>query len=132
MRLIEGRNRLIFAVVALSFVWNISLLVGVILNLDFSHTRAAGGQFTDFPTVVRTVYVLQLVFVAYQFWLFKALFYAESIKIKWLPKLFVAIGVLGILFNALSRSSDERWNVIPAAVITWGFWYCGVKGKLLR
>lgn len=120
---------MIFTVVALSFVWNISLLVGVILNLEFSHTRAAGGQFTDFPEAIRALYVLQLAFVTYQFWVFKVLFYAESIKIKWLPKLFVAIGVLGILLNALSRSSNERWNVIPAAVITWAFWYYGIKRK---
>lgn len=51
---------MIFTVVALSFVWNISLLVGVILNLEFSHTRAAGGQFTDFPEAIRALYVLQL------------------------------------------------------------------------
>jgi hypothetical protein len=39
----------------------------------------------------------------------------------------VILGVIGILANAASRSSNERWNVIPAAVITWAFWYYGVN-----
>jgi hypothetical protein len=46
---------------------------------------------------------------------------------KWLPNLFVIVGIIGILLNAASRSSNERWNIIPAAVITWAFWYYGVK-----
>jgi len=40
---------MVFGAVLLSFGWNIFLLVGVILNNGFVHTRAAGGQFTDFP-----------------------------------------------------------------------------------
>jgi hypothetical protein len=31
------------------------------------------------------------------------------------------------LANAASRSANERWNVIPAAIITWSFWYYGIK-----
>jgi hypothetical protein len=37
------------------------------------------------------------------------------------------MGILGILANAASRSANERWNVIPAAIITWSFWYYGIK-----
>ncbi|MFM7500890.1 MAG: hypothetical protein ACKO3D_02300 [Actinomycetota bacterium] len=44
-----------------------------------------------------------------------------------MPKFFVIIGILGILANAASRSSNERWNVIAATIITWAFWYFGVK-----
>jgi len=127
MKLIQSRDILIFTAVTLSFTWNFLLLIGVVLNHEFSHTRAAGGQFTDFPTAIRTLYLLQSVLVAYQFWIFKALFYENSIRFEWLPKIFVTIGILGILLNAASRSSNERWNVIPAAIITWAFWYYGVK-----
>ena len=118
---------MVFGAVLLSFAWNIFLLVGVILNISFVHTRAAGGQFTDFPTAIRVVYLLQLALVIYQAWIFTRIFNAEPISMKWLPKLFVIIGVIGILLNAASRSSNERWNVISAAVITWAFWYYGVR-----
>ena len=122
-----SRNPLIFVVVLSSFAWNVFLLIGVVLNLDFVHTRAAGGQFTDFPAAIRVVYVMQLALVAYQVLIFKRIFYTEPIKLKWLPKLFFIVGIIGILLNAASRSSNERWNVIPAGIITWAFWYYGVK-----
>jgi hypothetical protein len=51
----------------------------------------------------------------------------RKIRFEWLPRVFVVIGVLGVLVNAVSRSADERWNVIPGAIITWAFWYYGVK-----
>ncbi len=124
-KLIE--NPLVFSVVLLSFAWNVILLIGVVLNLDFVHTRAAGGQFVDFPTGIRVVYVLQLVLVAYQIWIFKLIFNADPVRPNWIPKLFITLGILGILLNAASRSTNERWNVIPAAIITWAFWYYGVK-----
>ena len=127
MRLNLGRNHLVFIAVLLSFAWNIFLLVGVILNIEFVHSRAAGGQFTDFPTSIRVVYILQLALVVYQVWIFKLIFNREPIRLKWLPKLFFIVGIIGILLNALSRSSNERWNVIPATIITWAFWYYGVK-----
>ena len=120
-------NPLVFAIVLLSFAWNAFLLIGVVLNLGFVHTRAAGGQFTDFPTAIRVAYVLQLALVAYQVWIFKQIFLSASVKPKWIPKFFFTLGILGISANAASRSSNERWNVIPAAIITWSFWYYGVK-----
>ena len=118
---------MVFGAVLLSFAWNIFLIVGVILNNGFVHTRAAGGQFTDFPASIRVVYVLQLVLVVYQVWIFKLIFHTEPIRLKWLPRFFVIVGIIGILVNAVSRSSNERWNVIPAGIITWAFWYYGVK-----
>ena len=120
-------NPLTFAIVHLSFAWNAFLLIGVVLNLGFVHTRAAGGQFTDFPTGIRIIYVLQLALVAYQVWIFKLIFHSDPVKPNWIPKLFFTMGILGILANAASRSSNERWNVIPAAIITWSFWYYGTK-----
>jgi len=122
-----SKNLVVFGVVLLSFAWNLFLLIGVIFNLEFVQTRAAGGQFTDFPAGVRVIYLIQSALVIYQFWIFKQIFHAEPISMKWLPKLFVIVGIIGILLNAASRSSNERWNIIPAAVITWAFWYYGVK-----
>jgi hypothetical protein len=53
--------------------------------------------------------------------------HSDPVKPKWIPKLFFTLGILGIMANAASRSSNERWNVIPAANITWAFWYLGVQ-----
>ncbi len=122
-----SRNPIVFVIVLLSFAWNAFLLIGVVLNLGFVHTRAAGGQFIEFPTEIRVVYFLQLALVIYQVWIFKLIFHSDSVKPNWIPKLFFTLGILGILANAASRSSNERWNVIPAAIITWSFWYYGVK-----
>ena len=122
-----SRNPIVFVIVLLSFAWNAFLLIGVVLNLGFVHTRAAGGQFIEFPTEIRVVYFLQLALVIYQVWIFKLIFHSDSVKPNWIPKLFFTLGILGILANAASRSANERWNVIPAAIITWSFWYYGVK-----
>ena len=121
------KNRIIYLAVLLAFCWNLFLLVGVVLNLDFAQTRAAGGQFNEFPMALRVVYLFQTIVVGYQVWIFKKIFHSESIKLKWLPKVFFFVGIIGIFLNAASRSSNERWNVIPAAVITWAFWHFGVK-----
>jgi hypothetical protein len=122
-----SRSPIVFVIVLLSFAWNAFLLIGVVLNLGFVHTRAAGGQFIEFPTEIRVVYFLQLALVIYQVWIFKLIFHSDSVKPNWIPKLFFTLGILGILANAASRSSNERWNVIPAAIITWSFWYYGIK-----
>ena len=122
-----SRNPIVFVIVLLSFAWNAFLLIGVVLNLGFVHTRAAGGQFIEFPTEIRVVYFLQLALVIYQVWIFKLIFHSDSVKPNWIPKLFFTMGILGILANAASRSANERWNVIPAAIITWSFWYYGIK-----
>jgi hypothetical protein len=127
MKQISSKDPVAFAIVLLSFAWNVFLLIGVVLNLGFVHTRAAGGQFTEFPTEIRVVYFLQLVLVIYQVWIFKQISHSHPVKPYWIPKLFFILGILGILLNAASRSSNERWNVIPAAIITWSFWYYGVK-----
>jgi hypothetical protein len=120
-------GRLIYLLVLLSFSWNAFLLIGVVLNLSFVLNRAAGGQFTDFPTGIRFIYVLQLALVAYQVWIFKLIFHSDPVKPNWMPKLFFTLGILGILANTASRSSNERWNVIPAAIIAWSFWYYGIR-----
>jgi hypothetical protein len=122
-----SRSPIVFVIVLLSFAWNAFLLIGVVLNLGFVHTRAAGGQFIEFPTEIRVVYFLQLALVIYQVWIFKLIFHSDSVKPNWIPKLFFTLGIFGILANAASRSSNERWNVIPAAIITWSFWYYGIK-----
>ena len=61
-----SKNSFVFAVVLSSFAWNTFLLIGVVLNLDFVLTRAAGGQFTDFPSGIRVAYLLKHALVIFQ------------------------------------------------------------------
>ena len=123
------RDSLIYAAVLLSFAWNLLLLIGVVLNLEFVRTRAAGGQFTDFPTAVRIAYLFQTALVVYQVRILMMVLRKRKIAFEWLPRVFVVIGILGVMVNAISRSTDERWNVIPGSIITWAFWYYGIKSK---
>ena len=40
----------------LALVYNLMILFSVVLNLSWVETRAAGGQYTDFPISIRILY----------------------------------------------------------------------------
>ena len=105
-----------------SFAWNLYLVGGVMLGTSFALDRAAGGQFEVFPSYIRIIYILNFALIVYQAMIFGRYEYGLAIKPKWVVKAFVILGVLGILANAASRSVDERWNVIPAIIITFAFY----------
>ena len=116
------KNKIFAAVVLASFAWNLSLVGGVILGASYALDRAAGGQFEVFPPYIRIVYVLIFMLIVFQLEIFRRSLYGRSTKPEWIIKAFVVIGVLGILANAASPSSNERWNVIPAFFITIAFY----------
>jgi len=116
------KNKIFAAAVFASFAWNLSLVGGVILGASYALDRAAGGQFEVFPPYIRIVYVLIFMLIVFQLEIFRRSLYGRSTKPEWIIKAFVVIGVLGILANAASPSSDERWNVIPAFFITIAFY----------
>jgi hypothetical protein len=92
------------------------------LGASYALDRAAGGQFEVFPNYLRILYILNFALVAYQGVIFTRFSYGLAVKPKWIVKAFVILGALGILANAASRSADERWNVIPALIITFAFY----------
>jgi len=116
------RHKTFVAAVYASFAWNLYLVGGVILGASFALDRAAGGQFEVFPTYIRVIYILNFALIVYQVMIFGRYEYGLAIKPKWIVKAFVILGVLGILANAASRSVYERWNVIPALIITFAFY----------
>jgi len=116
------KHKTFVAAVYASFAWNLYLVGGVILGASFALDRAAGGQFEVFPTYIRMIYILNFALIVYQVMIFGRYEYGLAIKPKWIVKAFVILGVLGILANAASRSVDERWNVIPAIIITFAFY----------
>ena len=116
------KNKTFVTAVYASFTWNLYLVGGVMLGASFALDRAAGGQFEVFPTYIRIIYILNFALIFYQVMLFGRYEYGIAIKPKWVVQAFVILGVLGILANAASRSASERWNVIPAFVITAAFY----------
>jgi hypothetical protein len=111
-------NRLLKAALLASFGWNIFLIVGVIANQSYATTRAAGGQFENFPMAIRATYCITLAIVIYQL----EVLFTNIRRPHWIYQLFFFVGLSSVLVNAISMSADERWNVIPAAVIAYGFW----------
>jgi len=116
------KNKTFVTAVFASFAWNLYLVGGVMLGATYALDRAAGGQFEVFPTYLRVVYILNFLLIVYQVVIFTRFSYGRTIKPKWVVQAFVILGVLGILANAASRSVNERWNVIPAFVITAAFY----------
>ncbi len=114
--------RIFITAVFASFAWNLYLVGGVILGASYALDRAAGGQFEVFPTYLRVIYILNFALIVYQVVIFTRFFYGMTVKPKWIVKAFVILGALGILANAASRSANERWNVIPALIITFAFY----------
>ena len=116
------KNKTFVTAVYASFAWNLYLVGGVMLGASFALNRAAGGQFEVFPTYIRIIYILNFVLIVYQVVIFGRYEYGIAIKPKWIINAFVILGVMGIIANAASRSADERWNVIPAIIITFAFY----------
>ena len=115
------KNKFFQLAVYFSFAWNLYLVCGVMLGATYALDRAAGGQFEVFPSSIRIIYVVNLAVILYQVFIFNRYVFDKKIRPQWIVKAFVFIGVLGILANAASRSANERWNVIPASIITYAF-----------
>jgi hypothetical protein len=111
-------NRFLRPLLALSLGWNIYLVAGVILNQSYALTRAAGGQFETFPAGIRIAYLITLAILIYQV----LLFFTQVKRPTWIYIVFFFLGIASTLVNAISRSNNERWNAISAAVIAYGFY----------
>ena len=116
------KSKIFVTLVFASFAWSLYLVVGVVFGADYALTRAAGGQFESFPTYIRFLYLINTAFIIWQAIVYIQLLQKKSIKPIWSLKLFIIMGIFGTTANAASRSSDERWNVIPLFVTTLVFW----------
>ena len=106
----------------LSIIWGIVINAAVVLNLSFALPIAAGGQYENFPAAIRFAYFFQMLWLFYELRVFNRLSSGQIVRPKWIVKVFIALGAIGIFLNAFSSSSAERWNVIPLALTTYGFW----------
>lgn len=106
----------------MALFYNMIILFSVVLDLDWVRTRAAGGQFTEFPTAIRILYFFMTVgtgiLVVYLRKLISERVTTQDLKFaRYLGWLFV----VSTLLQLISRSPDEQWNAIPAAVIATTF-----------
>ena len=115
-------KRLINLSVFASFAWSLYLVIGVVLDADYASTRAAGGQFDSFPMYLRFLYLINLAVIVWQVSVFLRLVQNKVVKPDWTLRVFVIVGALGTLANGISRSANERWNVIPLFITTLTFW----------
>ena len=106
----------------LSLFYNIVILISVALNLDWVRTRAAGGQFETFPGTVRWLYFMMTLTMLYLMPLLwtnrEKILPAKDAK---LARLISYAFFVSTLFQIISKSIDERWNVIPAFIIALAF-----------
>jgi hypothetical protein len=122
-------KRLINLSVFASFTWILYLVMGVVLDADYALTRAAGGQFDSFPMYLRFLYLINLAVIVWQVSVFLQLIQNKVVKPDWTLRIFVIVGALGTLANGISRSANERWNVIPLLITTLTFWNYHRKRK---
>jgi hypothetical protein len=111
-------NRSFKAALLLAFGWNLFLVIGVIANQSYALTRAAGGQFDTFPSAIRIAYLINLSVVIYQM----ELLFKKVDRKEFIIKIFFVLSLGSVLVNAISRSSQEKWNAIPASIIALAFY----------
>ena len=106
----------------LSLIFNAAILFSVTLNLDWVRTRAAGGQYENFPIGIRFVDFLMGIFMLF---LIAMLWnYREKPMDEKGPVVTRIIGYtffISMFFQIASRSMDERWNAIPAGILAATF-----------
>jgi hypothetical protein len=122
------RNKLLLGGVLVSFAWNFYLVLGATLNAHSVLTRVAGGHFTSLPLGLRIVYGIQTLLVIYQVYFVIQLYNhdgAWSRNSYLFARIFLALSAVSALVNAVSRSSTERWNALPAIAIAVGFYLLG-------
>lgn len=122
-------KRIFKVAVLLSFAWNLALVVGVVLNAGYALPRAAGGQFDSFPFSIRALYLSQTFVLLYQIYVYLQIMQNKSVKPVWVPKAFAYLGLVSVFMNAISRSTQEQMNVIPASIIAVAFF---VASKQVR
>jgi hypothetical protein len=107
--------------VYLSFAWNLFLVIGVVCGASYALERAAGGQYQSFPMTIRVIYIFTTLLILYQLFIFVQFQRKNLIAKIWVLKMFCLVGVLSIVVNLASRSTLERWNALPALLITLAF-----------
>ena len=114
--------RVLIFTAELSLLYNIVLLLSVTMNYKWATTRAAGGQFDSFPISIRILYFFMATFMgALMFWVWDKREGISTLRSQRLSNALAILFSLSTLMQLISRSSDERWNAIPAIILAITF-----------
>lgn len=106
----------------LALIYNVIILLGVVSNQSWAHSRAAGGQYLSFPLSIRALYLFMAVGTFILILYLKKLT-GDSVTqqdfkfARYLGWLFIVSTILQLI----SRSPQEQWNAIPASIIALTF-----------
>jgi uncharacterized membrane protein len=117
------RLKVLILFAELSLAYNTILLLSVSLNSEWVRTRAAGGGFDSFPIGIRITYLFMAAFMGtLMFWVWDKRHGITTIREGRLATAFTLLFSISTVLQLISRSSDERWNAIPAAILAITFW----------
>ena len=125
-------KKIILVAVQISLGWNIILLGSSVLNLHWVLLRVSGGQYHSFPISVR---LLNLVIALFSLYLinFAIQLYrksgAWSQRSRMISLAVTVAFILSALGNSISKSPEETWNALPAAIVAVGFYILSRKSK---
>ena len=117
----------------ISLVYNVAILISVTLDLRWVRTRAAGGQYKDFPIGIRLTYLLMaffMIFLIGMIWNHRE--NPIGTKGPVVTRIVGYIFILSTIAQLISRSANERWNAIPALIIALTFLALSKREKILR
>lgn len=108
-----------------ALIWTFYLMVAVALNKLSVAPRVAGGHLHSFSTPLRFVYGVEALMMIFQFFLLIRIFQRNGVwsnTTSLLARIFLVLAIMSAVVNAVSRSSAERWNAIPALAIAFAFY----------
>lgn len=118
------KKQIILGASLIALLWNLYLVIGATFNVHSLLTHVAGGRYDSIPVALRFAYGVQTLIVLFEIIFILALYQhagAWSKNSYLLSRIFVILSVMSAFVNFVSKSSDERWNTIAAAVIAYGF-----------
>lgn len=125
--------RILIPLSLLSLLYNAAILISVTINLDWARTRAAGGQFKEFPIGVRFVYLLMAIFMLFLIvMLWNHRDKPMDAKGPMVTRIIGYTFFLSMFFQLISRSANERWNAIPAAILAVTFILISRREQIYR
>lgn len=115
---------LILAAVLAASAWNLVLLGSAVFNAHWVLTRVSGGQYHSLPIGMRivnfgfAVLTVWVMLFAWRIWKSNGARFGGDAR--W-AQIVVALYAASTVINAISKSPEERWNVIPAMIVAGGF-----------
>lgn len=113
-----------------ALIYNSAILISVTLNLDWAKARAAGGQFESFPPAIRVIYFLMflgMLFLINFLWRYRQDRMSQA-AVR-LARILGYLFIVSTITQLLSKSSAERLNALPAAIIALTFLLLAARNR---